>query len=399
MARSSALAGVARPSRESLARGVLALLVRALPTDSGVELALAGDRPTRDTLARLVFSSPGALGRALWPPTPDAMGDAYLRGDFDIEGDIAALARAGTPFDLGRLAWSERAALLRDVLRLRRDAGAATALTRCARLRGRRHSVARDRTAVRFHYDVGNAFYTLWLDRRMTYSCAYFGSPETELADAQEAKLDLVCRKLALRPGQRLLDIGCGWGSLIVYAAQRYGVEAVGVTLSDKQAREADAQAREARVADRVRAFVLDYRELARLGSFDAVASIGMFEHVGSEKLRDYFAASYRALRPGGLFLNHGIAAVERSRGPLPRVRLSVDFVGRHVFPDGELVTIAEATDQARSSGFAVVYRTWRLYMAGARVGFERGERDVAQMLLERPSACALASRPLLPWW
>jgi len=434
MARTSTVAGVPRLSDAWRARGVLARVARALPADSGVALGLAGDGPATDALARIVFSSPGAVGRALWPPTPDALSDAHLRGDFDIEGDIAAVARAGRSFDLGRLSWTERAALLRDVFKLRGSAGPTTALTRRARLRGRRHSIGRDRAAVRFHYDVGNAFYALWLDRRMTYSCAYFATPETDLDAAQEAKLDLVCRKLALRPGQRLLDIGCGWGSLIVYAAEHYGVEAVGVTLSEEQAREAVAHARDARVTDHVRALVLDYRELARLGPFDAVASIGMFEHVGSAKLRDYFAAASRALRPGGLFLNHGIGVAALSQGRRPRIRLDTDFVGAHVFPDGELVTVAEALDRARGAGLEVIhveslrphyaltlaawvrrlevkretarslvgeeaYRTWRLYMAGARVGFERGELEVAQMLLARPLQGAPAPRPLRPWW
>ncbi len=419
---------------EPLARRVLSLVARALPADADVELGLAGDQPASDVRARVVFSSPAALGRALWPPTPDALGDAYLRGDFDIEGDVAAVSRTGASFDLGRLAWTERAALLRDIVRLRAGAGSGRALARRVPLRGRRHTVARDRAAVRFHYDVGNDFYALWLDPRMAYSCAYFATPEMDLDAAQEDKLDLVCRKLALRPGQRLLDIGCGWGSLIVYAAERYGVEAVGVTLSEEQAREAGTRARGAGAAERVRALVLDYRELARLGPFDAVASIGMFEHVGSANLREYYAAAYRALRPGGLFLNHGIATAEFSQRELPRVRMQADFIGKHVFPDSELVTIAEALDRARGTGFEVldvqslrphyaltlaawvrrlegardqaialagedVYRTWRLYMAGVRLGFERGELDVLQALLAKPASGGPAPRPLRPWW
>ncbi len=417
------------PGSASLGRETLARIARALPEDAGIALAFADDPAPREAPTRVIFRSPGALGRALWPPSADTLADAYLRGDLDIEGDVAQVARAGAAFDLARLSWPERAALLRDVLRLRRLAGRGPALSRRARLVGRRHSIARDRAAVRFHYDVGNAFYALWLDRRMTYSCAYFASPEMDLDAAQEAKLDLVCRKLALRGGQRLLDIGCGWGSLVVFAAERRGVEAVGVTLSEAQAREANERARAAGVADRARALVLDYRELERLGRFDAVASIGMFEHVGRAMLPAYFAAAHRALRPGGLFLNHGIAA-----GAASASRAGADFIGRHVFPDGELVPVSGAAARAARAGFEVVhleslrphyaltlerwvrrleasraaavalageevYRTWRLYMAGSRVGFERGDLDVAQLLLARPGEGAPAARPLRQWW
>ena len=418
-----------------VASRLLALIARALPPDSGVTLALAGDASTAGTSARIVFASPGALGRSLWPLRPDALGDAHLRGEFDIEGDIAAVARAGSVFDLGRLTWAERMAIASGVLKLRRIATPARALTRRAKLHGRRHSVARDRAAVRFHYDVGNAFYALWLDARMTYSCAYFASPEMALDAAQEAKLDLICRKLDLRPGQRLLDIGCGWGSLVLYAGEHYGVEAVGVTLSEEQAQSANEQARDRRLADRVRTVVLDYRELASLGQFDAVASVGMFEHVGRSHLPDYFAAAECSLRPGGFFLNHGIAVAKDASGRRrPRIELKADFIGSHVFPDGELVGVAEVMGYAQGAGFELleaeslrphyaltlaawvsrleaakdqaialvgdeVYRTWRLYMAGSRIGFERGDLDVVQLLLAKPNATEPAPRPLSPWW
>jgi cyclopropane-fatty-acyl-phospholipid synthase len=180
-------------------------------------------------------------------------------------------------------------------LELGRGRVSAPPLSRLARLRGRRHSRARDLEAVRFHYDVGEAFYRLWLDRRLTYSCAYFqrqDSPAADLDAAQEAKLDLICRKLDLRPGQRLLDIGCGWGSLILFAAERYRVEAIGVTLSERQATEASRRAALLGLEHRARVEVRDYRDVAELGPFDAVASVGMFEHVRAANLGPYFAAA-----------------------------------------------------------------------------------------------------------
>jgi cyclopropane-fatty-acyl-phospholipid synthase len=292
--------------------------------------------------------------------------------------------------------------------------------------------------AIRFHYDVGEAFYSLWLDRRLTYSCAYFERPDdpaSNLDAAQEAKLDLICRKLDLQPGQRLLDIGCGWGSLINFAAERYGVEAVGVTLSQRQADEANRRVGQAGLGDRATAEVRDYRDLSPLGPFDAVASVGMFEHVGASNLGPYFRAAFEALKPGARFLNHGIATTRR-RAPLGGLLPTTGhFLDRYVFPDGELVPVSTAIEAAHDdAGFEVldvqllgphyaltlaawvarlerswaaavaaagdeVARTWRLYMSAARLGFERGELDVAQLLLARPALDGPAPRPLRPWW
>jgi len=425
----------ASDSTTATARRALGILRGALPSTAPIELALASDPPSGNVVARVVFGSAGAVGRALWPPTPNALGEAYLRGDVDVEGDLASVARAVKALDLRRVTWSQRLELLRTVFALRRLSGRPRALTRGAALSGRRHSLARDRAAVRFHYDVGTEFYRLWLDERLTYSCAYFDDAHADLDSAQEAKLALICRKLALAPGRSLLDIGCGWGSLIVYAGERYGVRAAGVTLSAKQASHANSEAERRSLAPRVRAEVRDYRELGDLGPFDAIASIGMFEHVGRSALPAYFRAAFAALRPGGLFLNHGIAtAMAPARRRFLSRWLETDFVNRHVFPDGELVSLEVALAEARAAGFVMidlqslrphyaltlarwverlersrevavrlvgeeVYRTWRLYMAGARAGFESGELDVAQLLLVRPPAGGPAILPLRPWW
>jgi cyclopropane-fatty-acyl-phospholipid synthase len=422
--------------RLTLARQALALLRCALPAGSRLEFVLAsGSPPERSAAARVVVRGPDALGRLLWPPSADSLGEAYLRGDIDIEGDIWAAVDAGRSFDLRRLG-RDLPRLARLGLELRRGAEPAPSLRRRARLFGRRHSRARDLAAIRFHYDVGNDFYALWLDPRLVYSCAYFDTTETTLDEAQNAKLDLICRKLGLQPGMRLLDIGCGWGSLVTYATEHYAVEATGITLSAVQAEWATAEIRRCDLQRRARVAVRDYRDLCFLGQFDAVASVGMFEHVGRERLGEYFAAAFRALRPGGLFLNHGIATTSPGGGLRPRWTRFGDggFVGRYVFPDGELVTVEDAIGFARRVGFELidvqrlrphyaltlkawverleastdparelvgeeVFRTWRLYMAAARGGFEDGSLDVAQLLLARPGGEGPAQLPLRPWW
>ena len=426
----------AEDRRLAAARQVLTLLRGALPANGQLELTLATDsRQGRTATARVVVNGPDALARVLWPPSPDAFGEAYLRGDIDIEGDVSAAVDAGGSFDLRRLA---RVAprLARLGVELRRGMASAPALRRRARLTGRRHSRARDMAAVRFHYDVGNEFYALWLDPRLVYSCAYFGTPDATLDEAQEAKLDLICRKLRLEPGMRLLDIGCGWGSLVAFAAERYGVDATGVTLSPPQASRAAEDLRRRGLEGRARVLVRDYRDLAGVGTFDAVASVGMFEHVGRARLPDYFRAALRALRPDGLFLNHGIATTASAGGFRPSWLRFGDggFVGRYVFPDGELVTVEEAVEVARRDGFELIdverlrphyaltlkawverleanadrarelvgeeaFRTWRLYMSAARRGFEDGSLDVAQLLLARPGLTGPAALPLRPWW
>jgi len=421
--------------RVALAREAIALTRRALPAGK-LEIVLAQDAaPDRSTPARVVVSGPDALARLLWPPSPDGFGEAYLRGDVDIEGDIWTAVDAGRSFNLRRLG-RHVPRLVRVGMELRRGAKPAPVLRRVARMRGPRHSPARDLAAIRFHYDVGNAFFGLWLDRRLTYSCAYFETPETTLDTAQEAKLDLICRKLRLRLGMRLLDIGCGWGSLVIFAAERYGVEATGITLSAAQAEWASAEIRSRGIGGQASVAILDYRDLGRLGRFDAISSVGMFEHVGRERMDAYFGAAFGALRPGGLFLNHGIATTATPQGLRARWMRFGDggFVGRYVFPDGELVTMEDAAGFARRAGFELIdvqrlrphyaltlkawverlkasadrarelageeiYRAWRLYMAAARRGFEEGSLDVAQLLLARPGTDGRAELPLRPWW
>jgi cyclopropane-fatty-acyl-phospholipid synthase len=287
-------------------------------------------------------------------------------------------------------------------------------------LRGRKHSTERDRAAVRHHYDVGNEFFSLFLDRSMTYSCAFFSrvprrtgllardEPPT-LEEAQEAKLELVCTKLGLRPDERVLDVGCGWGSFVIHAAQRHGVEAVGITLSEPQAQLARRRVSEAGLEDRVEIRVEDYRELAG-EQFDAVASIGMVEHVGEAQIDRYAERLASTLRPGGRLLNHGIARLHhRDPGGGP-------FSERYVFPDGEILHVSRVIEALEKAGFVCRHveefgadyaetlrhwirnldqnleraeelagperlRVWRLYLRAARNGFEVDFTSVYQVL------------------
>ncbi|HEX8960502.1 MAG TPA: cyclopropane-fatty-acyl-phospholipid synthase family protein, partial [Geobacteraceae bacterium] len=285
-----------------------------------------------------------------------------------------------------------------------------------AHLSGNRHSKKRDSQAVTYHYNISNDFYQLWLDERMVYSCAYFASPDEPLDAAQERKLDYICRKLRLKKGERLLDIGCGWGGLVMHAARDYGVDAHGVTLSRPQAELAGERVRAAGLADRCRVEVLDYRELDGAESYDKIVSVGMFEHVGKVRLAEYFSRAFRLLRTGGAFLNHGIAA---GQGYISDDDTS--FIDHFVFPDGELLPIGTTLHAAEASGFEVrdleslrehyaltlrhwvkrleaaqaqaiaatseaTYRVWRLYMAGSAHSFDCGRDNLYQTLLVKPN-------------
>jgi len=373
--------------------------------------------------ATLVLTRPDALGRALTPPLDVSAGEAYLRGDVEIEGDVEAVFEFVEHLKTyASLDWI-KPALEASALRRRTQHSSVPV---AAQVSGRRHSWERDRQAIRHHYDVSNAFYKLWLDARMVYSCAYFPTGEEALDEAQEAKLELICRKLRLKPGERLLDIGCGWGGLVIYAARRYGVEALGVTLSERQLEEARARVRAAGLGDRARIEGLDYREVR--GTFDKVASVGMAEHVGRENLDLYFRSAWNLLKPGGLMLNHAI-----SRGPFspkdPDPVMSGGFIQRYVFPDGEILPLWVALRAAEGLGFEVRdvedlrehyaqtlrhwvrnleanweaavrevgperAQLWRLFMSGSGHGFAYGHLAVHQVLLAKPDGAGRVALP-----
>ncbi len=364
-----------------------------------------------DAAATLVLNDPGSLRALLLPPSDLTAGEAYIYNDVDIEGDIISVvewAASHTKLRRRRLA---TARLFRQLRRLpgehRRDAAARP------RFAGRMHSIHRDRDAVTYHYDTGNDFYELFLGESMAYSSAYFLDAAETLDVAQRRKLDLVCRKLKLSSGMRFLDIGCGWGSLVVHAAANYGVEATGVTLSEEQAEYAQRWVKEAGVEGRVKIVVADYREIK--GQYDAVASIGMFEHVGRKKLPEYYGQVRKLMAPGGQLLNHGIVTRDRHPG-----RKRPTFVSTYVFPDGELELVDVVVGEAEEAGFEVrdmeslrmsyahtlrrwvanleshhdaavrttnerTYRIWRMYMAGSSVAFAHAGIGVYQLLLSDP--------------
>lgn len=378
----------------------------------------------RPRAATLVLRHPGALRRMFGQGTEKALAEAYLHDDFEVEGDIEAafeLADALAARDEGWLTG------LRTYLHLRRlpsAPGAVGGARAFAERDDQPHSVPRDREAVSFHYDVSNDFYRLWLDRRMVYSCAYFRRPDLSLDDAQAAKLDCICRKLRLTPGQRLLDIGCGWGGLAMFAAEHYRVRVVGVTLSAAQRDLAMERVQAAGLQDAVRIELRDYRDLTAHGEFDAIVSVGMSEHVGRTHLPRYFQHAYGLLRPGGVFLNHAIG-----EGVRPRRRVGPSFIETYVFPDSDIPPIPVVVAAAESAGFEVrdvenwrehyartlrhwvqrleaahdqalafvnepTYRVWRLYMAGSAHGFARGQLAIYQTLLAKPDAGGDAHLP-----
>jgi cyclopropane-fatty-acyl-phospholipid synthase len=361
-----------------------------------------------------VVRSPAAVAHALRAPGQLGLGRAYVSGALEVD-DVDAVIRV---LDGWRPPAPDRRMRARLAVAALRACGLARPPSPPAvelRPRGRRHDRARDARAVRHHYDVSNDFFALFLDDSMTYSCALFSRGATTLEAAQEAKLELVCTKLGLQPGERVLDVGCGWGSFPIHAAARHGVEVVGITLSEPQAVLARRRAREAGVAGRVDIRVLDYRELAG-ERFDAVASIGMVEHVGEARIDEYAERLASLLRPGGRLLNHGIARLRHTdpeAGP---------FSERYVFPDAEplhlsrtLLALERAGLEAdHVEGFAPDYaetlrhwarrlddrldeavrlagpervRVWRLYLRAARNGFENGFTSVYQVRCRRPEA------------
>ena len=365
--------------------------------------------------ATLVLNRPSSLREMLSGGSEMAMAEAYLNEAFDIEGDMVAAFELADVLAANTRDWTQTlsvAALLRLLPDFKEKKKPEE--LRAARLNGRKNSPARDRKAIRFHYDVANEFYALWLDPRMVYSCAYFADPTTTLEEAQVRKLDLICRKLSLRPGERLLDIGCGWGGLLIHAATHYDVRADGITLSEKQLEWTQQLIEENRLQDRVTVRLADYRDLKREETYDKVVSVGMVEHVGRKNLGVYFRQIGGLLKRGGLFLNHGIGT-----GPVPWTTEGENFIERYVFPDTDLPPIALMLEEAAQTGLEIrdvdslrehyaltlrhwvhnlesrraearrqvdetTYRIWRLYMAGCAHSFDLGFISIYQTLLAK---------------
>lgn len=378
----------------------------ALELPDGRRVSQAGARVTLafkewTVLAKLAARQVGAIG------------EAYVEGKVNIEGAMRDLIDAtvgllpGNPAETDTSWWSR--------------------LQHRAKSRGS-HSLRKDAAQIEFHYDVSDDFYALWLDPRRVYSCAYYRTPDLTLAQAQESKLDHICRKLMLQPGERLLDIGSGWGGLLLWAAEHYGVDATGITLSRNQHAHVQKLIEEKGLQDRVRVELRDYRELPDTQPFDKISSVGMFEHVGGANMPTYFRKIHALLKPGGLVLNHGITS-----GELNYRQLGAgmgDFIEKYIFPGGELLHVTHVLRETAAAGLEMVdteslrphyartlwawsdaleaqlgtalevlqknggrqaenaeriLRAYRLYLAGSAMSFEQGWISLHQMLSTKP--------------
>lgn len=354
---------------------------------------------------RLVIKDKSVMGN-LAAGQVGLLGEDYVEGKFDVDGsmrDLMRLAAAilpGSPIEAARI--GRLTELIRRLLSVWR------------------HSVERDARQVQFHYDLSDDFYALWLDPRRVYSCAYFQTPDLSIAQAQEAKLDHICRKLRLSAGERFLDVGAGWGGLLLWAAENYGVDATGITLSRNQHAHVNRLITEKGLSGRVRMELLDYRKLDATQPYDKIASVGMFEHVGRAQLGGYFSTLHQLVRPGGLILNHGITA-----GGVDNAELGAgmgEFIEKYIFPGGELTHISHVLGRLAEGGLEDVdvenlrphyartlwawsdaleaqlpearltlpgeqgeraLRAYRMYLAGCAMGFEHGWIALHQILAQ----------------
>jgi cyclopropane-fatty-acyl-phospholipid synthase len=381
--------------------------IRELGVPLGIRLwngtALTPALPPQVTIA---VRSPKVLA-SLVNPSMGKLARHYVEEELDVEGEARDIVRMAEEISGAETTAGSKA------LRLRKWIG---------------HSRRFDRKAIRHHYDVSDDFFGLWLDRRRVYSCAYFRRADDSLEIAQEQKLDLVCRKLQLKPGERFLDVGCGWGALVLWAAQHYKVRATGITLSQHQHDYACARIKEEGLQDLCEVQLLDYRDVPESEPFDKIASVGMLEHVGRTNLPLYFDKLYRLLKPGGLVMNHGITLNTLGQDELGSG--IGEFIDDYVFPGGELVHISqliaeisahgmecrdveslrphyaktlwqwvERLETNRDAAIATVgekiFRIWRIYMAGSAHSFERGWLSVFQVLAGRPGANGTIPLPL----
>ncbi len=391
-----------------------------------------------DAALTVQFNSEDAIRRIVTRPGELGLARAYVAGDIDLDGDLDGLFSLQAPSPVALVRSGAMAQLIRNV-GLRGLKPMEPPVIE-ARPHGALHSRERDREAVTHHYDVSNEFYAMVLGPSMVYSCAVFSETDEALEIAQLRKVDLIARKLRLGPGQRLLDVGCGWGTMAIHAAKTYGCNVVGITLSEPQRSRAQERAEAAGVAHLVEFRVQDYRDVHD-GPFDAISSIGMSEHVGRKSLEAYIAALYRVLKPGGRLLNHAIGRpATREEDPHPArskeairqfqiaagmrgpSRVKSEFIDRYVFPDGELHEVGTMVSMFQAHGLEVRHleslrehyaltlrawvrnleqnfeaacaevgveraRVWRLYMAGSAVGFERHQLEIHQILMVKPVA------------
>ncbi len=383
----------------------------SLPADIALQLPQGQRLGAQDAPVRLSFSDWSGLAR-LRAGQIGALAEDYVEGKLQLEGTMRDIMRVVTRLLPGNPVGS--------------DTGWWSGLLRRARSLSA-HTPTRDAEQIQFHYDVSDAFYALWLDPRRVYSCAYYRDAAMTLGEAQEAKLDHICRKLMLQPGERFLDIGAGWGALLMWAAERYGVDATGITLSKNQHAHVQRLIDDKGLGGRVRIELRDYRDMPEDQPFDKISSVGMFEHVGNANMTAYFAKVMRLLAPGGLVMNHGITA-----GGLDNHQLGAgmgDFIEKYIFPGGELLHVSAVLEHLSRAGLEMVdtenlrphyartlwdwsdalearltearavlatdggpeqaertLRAYRLYLAGSAMSFEQGWISLHQLLATRPS-------------
>ena len=383
-----------------------------------------------DADVKLVLRSPRALSYLITAPSSLGLARAFVSGELEIHGDLYDALTAVWSDNIGHLSWGERLAILRDIdPKALRWVDPPPEEMGARRLRnGLRHSKERDAQAISHHYDVSNRFYEWVLGPSMTYTCACFPSEDASLEEAQAHKYDLVCRKIGLQPGMRLLDVGCGWGGMVRHAAEHYGVQALGVTLSRRQAEWAKEKIASEGLGHLAEVRFSDYRDVSESG-FDAISSIGLTEHIGKANLPAYFRSLAAKVRPQGRLLNHCI-----TRPTTTESNRFGGFIDRYVFPDGELEGVGVIVSAMQDNGFEVRHeenlrehyartlagwchnlaahwdeavaevgpgraRVWALYMAGSRLGFERHTLELHQVLGVKVADGGDSGMPLRPDW
>ncbi|QDZ40618.1 class I SAM-dependent methyltransferase [Euhalothece natronophila Z-M001] len=367
---------------------------------------------TEEPSVKLFFCHPGVLRSLVFQRDPLVLTEAYFNGWFDFQGDIETAVQLGKHLAYRGLKQSQGIKTWLQSLKLPR-----LPLKPNVEQEGEVHSKERDRAAIQHHYDLGDEFYQLWLDPEMVYSCAHFEHPYVPLNEAQAHKLDLACRKLKLEAGETLLDIGCGWGGMLRWAAKNYGIKGCGITLSEKQVEYNQKRIHQEGLEDQIEVKLLDYRDLPTTPTFDKVVSIGMVEHVGLKQYPAYFDHALKCLKPGGLFLNHGITSTDAWNGS----SLGERFINHYIFPDGELVPLTPMLREAEEVGWEIVdvdnwrphyaltlrswadnlaskkaeavkligeklYKIWQLYLIGCAIGFEENQMAIYQTLMRRQS-------------